>query len=80
MSALRPHRCNDRVEDAVQALFEGDFRHVFVPRARMAWKCFRSAPGEEPDAPYVFVKPSSSVGETENASKSRKEVEGENSR
>lgn len=69
MSALRPHRCNDRVEDAVQALFEGDFRHVFLPRARIAWECFRSAPGQEPDVPYVFVQPSPSQDEREHASK-----------
>lgn len=53
----RPHRCNDRVEDAVQALFERDFRNKFLPRARLAWKCFLSKPGEEPTDPYEFIVP-----------------------
>jgi hypothetical protein len=57
-TAPRPHRCNDRIEDAISGLFESsDPREHFLPLARLAWRCFRSEPGQEPQEPYKFVDP-----------------------
>jgi hypothetical protein len=51
----RPHRCNDRVEDVVEALFTGN-RLITVPAAfRVAYRCVTSKPGEEPEEPYLFL-------------------------
>ena len=51
----RPHRCNDRLEDAIQGLFEGSPRTNFWPLAQVAWRCFQTQPGEEPTEPYRYV-------------------------
>ncbi|KAL3155795.1 hypothetical protein ABBQ32_012811 [Trebouxia sp. C0010 RCD-2024] len=51
----RPHRCNARVEDVLQALFTLEFR----AKVRPAWKnmreCFKSEPGHEPNQAYLCV-------------------------
>jgi hypothetical protein len=56
----RPHRCNDRVEDAVQALVGGGGAGVAGVRRALAnvVACLRSDPGGEPttgDRPYVVL-------------------------
>ncbi|RWR87883.1 Hexokinase-1 [Cinnamomum micranthum f. kanehirae] len=39
------HRCNDRVEDVIQACFEGNpFKTVPGP-FKLFWQCMRSKPG-----------------------------------
>ncbi|URE41262.1 hypothetical protein MUK42_16199 [Musa troglodytarum] len=41
------HRCNDRAEDVIQALFEGNpFKTVPGP-FKLFWQCMRSKPGKE---------------------------------
>ncbi|KAG0560677.1 hypothetical protein KC19_9G004400 [Ceratodon purpureus] len=52
----RPHRCNDRLEDFVQALFEGDLRKNLPGTAKLFWKCYKSKPGEEPNEPFFFLE------------------------
>ncbi|BBN06582.1 hypothetical protein Mp_3g22380 [Marchantia polymorpha subsp. ruderalis] len=52
----RPHRCNDRLEDLIQALFEGDPRKNLPGPWRLLWQCIRSNPGEEPTEPFSFLK------------------------
>ncbi|GMH41405.1 hypothetical protein BSKO_09315 [Bryopsis sp. KO-2023] len=56
----KPHRCNDRVEDVIQALFEGfgDYRNTLRPAWSVMWRCFRSNEGEEPADPFLYVTPS----------------------
>jgi len=43
----KPHRCNDRVEDCIEALFEGfgDYRRTLVPAWRIMMRCFKSKEG-----------------------------------
>ncbi|XP_073389863.1 uncharacterized protein [Physcomitrium patens] len=52
----RPHRCNDRLEDFVQALFEGDPRKNLPGPAILFWRCYKSKPGEEPTEPFFFLE------------------------
>ncbi|KAJ7295345.1 hypothetical protein O6H91_02G125100 [Diphasiastrum complanatum] len=52
---LHPHRCNDRIEDLVQALFEGNLQKSVPSPARLLWRCMRSRPGEEPTEPFLFI-------------------------
>lgn len=52
----RPHRCNDRLEDFVQALFEGDLRKNLPGPAKLFWRCYLSKPGEEPNDPFFFLE------------------------
>ncbi|KAL5730864.1 hypothetical protein ACHQM5_003650 [Ranunculus cassubicifolius] len=41
----KAHRCNDRMEDIIQACFEGNpFKTVPGP-AKLFWRCMRSKPG-----------------------------------
>ncbi|KAJ1418148.1 hypothetical protein SESBI_16107 [Sesbania bispinosa] len=41
----KAHRCNDRVEDVIQACFEGNpFKTVPGP-FKLFWQCMRSKPG-----------------------------------
>ncbi|KAK9852587.1 hypothetical protein WJX84_001840 [Apatococcus fuscideae] len=51
----RPHRCNDRVEDLLQALFTLEFR----AKIRPAWKnfraCMKAEPGQESRENYVVI-------------------------
>jgi len=54
---LRPHRCNDRLEDAIEGLFEGAPRENFFPLLRLLFECVAAEPGQEPTTPYRFVKP-----------------------
>ncbi|KOM43995.1 hypothetical protein LR48_Vigan05g160000 [Vigna angularis] len=43
----KAHRCNDRVEDVIQACFEGNpFKTVPGP-FKLFWQCMRSKPGSE---------------------------------
>ncbi|KAL3693007.1 hypothetical protein R1sor_006658 [Riccia sorocarpa] len=51
-----PHRCNDRLEDLIQALFEGDPRKNLPGPWRLFWQCIHSNPGEEPTEPFYFLK------------------------
>ena len=55
VNRAKPHRCNDRVEDVIQALFEGNPFLAVPPTWRLARACFASKPGEEPEDPYVFL-------------------------
>ncbi|PSS14422.1 Autophagy-related protein [Actinidia chinensis var. chinensis] len=53
----KPHRCNDRVEDVIQACFEGNpFKTVPGP-FKLFWQCMRSKPGEEPTEPFYYLPP-----------------------
>ena len=51
----KPHRCNDRVEDVIQALFEGNPLLTVPPALAMARKCVASEPGKEPEDPYLYL-------------------------
>ena len=51
----KPHRCNDRVEDVIQALFEGNPLLTVPPALAMARKCLNSEVGEEPMEPYLYL-------------------------
>lgn len=52
----KAHRCNDRVEDVVQAAFEGNpFKTVPGP-FKVFWQCMRSKPGEEPTEPFTYLQ------------------------
>ena len=53
----KPHRCNDRIEDAIQGLFKDNWGANFWPLARTAYECLQSEPGREPNVPYKFVTP-----------------------
>ncbi|CAJ1956334.1 unnamed protein product [Sphenostylis stenocarpa] len=51
----KAHRCNDRVEDVIQACFEGNpFKTVPGP-FKLFWQCMRSKPGEEPTEPFTYL-------------------------
>ncbi|KAH7426038.1 hypothetical protein KP509_11G082300 [Ceratopteris richardii] len=52
----KPHRCNDRLEDFVQALFEDNFRKNVPATWKLFWQCYKSNPGEEPTEPFYFLK------------------------
>ena len=52
-----PHRCNDRVEDVIQALFEGNPLLTVPHTVGLARRCLMSKPGEEPTEAYLFVTP-----------------------
>jgi len=52
----KPHRCNDRLEDFVQALFEGDLRRTVPGPAKLFWQCYNSKPGEEPTDPFFYLE------------------------
>lgn len=54
---LRPHRCNDRLEDAIQGLFEGSPSVNFLPLVTLFRACLASEVGREPTAPFRFVTP-----------------------
>ena len=41
----QPHRCNDRVEDLIQALFSLDFGGKIRPAWRNMRECFKSEKG-----------------------------------
>ncbi|XP_019174054.1 PREDICTED: uncharacterized protein LOC109169631 isoform X1 [Ipomoea nil] len=60
----KPHRCNDRAEDVIQACFEGNpFKTVPGP-FKLFWQCMRSKPGydnqsfctEEPTEPFTYLQ------------------------
>ncbi|XP_021734003.1 uncharacterized protein LOC110700719 [Chenopodium quinoa] len=52
----KPHRCNDRVEDVIQACFEGNpFKTVPGP-FKLFYRCMRSKPGEEPTEPFYYLE------------------------
>lgn len=51
----KPHRCNDRVEDVIQALFEGNPLLTVPPALAMARRCIASEPGKEPEEPYLYL-------------------------
>ncbi|KNA21945.1 hypothetical protein SOVF_038150 [Spinacia oleracea] len=52
----KPHRCNDRVEDVIQACFEGNpFKTVPGP-FKLFYRCMRAKPGEEPTEPFYYLQ------------------------
>ncbi|KAF5193866.1 hexokinase-1 protein [Thalictrum thalictroides] len=52
----KAHRCNDRMEDIIQACFEGNpFKTVPGP-FKLFWRCMRSKPGEEPTEPFSYLE------------------------
>ncbi|GAX73751.1 hypothetical protein CEUSTIGMA_g1203.t1 [Chlamydomonas eustigma] len=55
----KQHRCNDRLEDFIQALAseEASTFRDFGPTARLMIKCFMSKPGQEPDDAYILLGP-----------------------
>ncbi|CAN4103472.1 unnamed protein product [Withania somnifera] len=52
----KPHRCNDRVEDVVQACFEGNPFKTIPGPFKLFWQCMRSKPGEEPTEPFYYLQ------------------------
>ncbi|KAL0046505.1 hypothetical protein WJX82_002487 [Trebouxia sp. C0006] len=52
----RPHRCNARVEDLLQALFTLEFGAKVRPAWRNVRECLKSEPGQEPTQAYLCVK------------------------
>lgn len=52
----RPHRCNDRVEDLIQALYTLDFANKISPAWSTLRACLKSEPGFEPQGGHVCVK------------------------
>jgi hypothetical protein len=51
-----PHRCNDRVEDAIQAATHARFRQL-LSCLRTLGNCLASSPGEEPTCAYQVMEP-----------------------
>eukprot|EP00192_Tetraselmis_astigmatica_P016467 CAMPEP_0117656926 /NCGR_PEP_ID=MMETSP0804-20121206/5059_1 /TAXON_ID=1074897 /ORGANISM="Tetraselmis astigmatica, Strain CCMP880" /LENGTH=83 /DNA_ID=CAMNT_0005463349 /DNA_START=188 /DNA_END=439 /DNA_ORIENTATION=+ len=56
----RPHRCNDRLEDFVQAIFEWKPREYLIPTWKNFWRCMEAEPGSEPNDPYLLWTPAAS--------------------
>ncbi|KAF9587784.1 hypothetical protein IFM89_005659 [Coptis chinensis] len=53
----KPHRCNDRAEDVIQACFEGNLFKTIPGPFKLFWRCMRSKPGEEPAEPFYYLEP-----------------------
>lgn len=53
----KTHRCNDRLEDVVQALFEGNPLLTVPPAWALFVKCMRSEIGDEPRDPFLYHTP-----------------------
>ena len=53
----REHRCNDRLEDVIQSLFEGNPLLTFPPAWALFAKCMRSGVGDEPRDPFLYHTP-----------------------
>ena len=51
----KPHRCNDRVEDVIQALFEGNPLLTVPPAFSVLRKCLASEEGKEPEVPFLYL-------------------------
>ncbi|KAK9841488.1 hypothetical protein WJX74_006677 [Apatococcus lobatus] len=51
----RPHRCNDRVEDLLQALFTLEFSAKVRPAWRNFRSCMKAEPGQESREGYVVI-------------------------
>ena len=51
----KPHRCNDRVEDVIQAMFEGNPFLTVPPTVTLLRRCPNSEIGQEPEEPYLFL-------------------------
>ena len=51
----KPHRCNDRVEDVIQAMFEGNPFLTVPPTVTLLRRCLNSENGQEPEEPYLFL-------------------------
>ncbi|KAH9603042.1 hypothetical protein KSS87_019931 [Heliosperma pusillum] len=52
----KPHRCNDRAEDIIQACFEGNPIKTIPGPFKLFWRCMRSKPGEEPTEPFYYLE------------------------
>ncbi|KAI3677149.1 hypothetical protein L1987_86770 [Smallanthus sonchifolius] len=52
----KAHRCNDRVEDVVQACFEGNPFKTIPGPFKLFWQCMQSKPGEEPTEPFYYLQ------------------------
>ena len=50
-SYINPHRCNGRLDDFIDALF--DHQDEIGSRFALLWKCLRSDIGNEPTEPYL---------------------------
>lgn len=53
--AASEHRCNQRLEDLVEALFAGDFAGKVVPAFGNLRRCVAAEPGQEPADPYLVL-------------------------
>ncbi|KAI8107174.1 hypothetical protein M9434_001818 [Picochlorum sp. BPE23] len=51
----RPHRCNARLEDFIQALFTLEFRDKIFPTWGNFRRCLASEPGDEPQDAYLMI-------------------------
>ena len=56
-NTAKAHRCNDRLEDVVQGLFEGNPLLTVPPAWKLFTQCLRSAEGEEPQDPFLYHTP-----------------------
>mmetsp|Transcript_160 Transcript_160/g.507 ORF Transcript_160/g.507 Transcript_160/m.507 type:complete len:86 (+) Transcript_160:119-376(+) len=52
----KPHRCNDRLEDLIEALFQGNPLQTVPEPWRLFTECLRSEPGKEPREPFIYLK------------------------
>jgi len=52
----RAHRCNDRLEDIIQACFEGNIFKTVPGPLRLFRECMKAKPGEEPTEPFFYLK------------------------
>eukprot|EP00240_Pyramimonas_obovata_P009541 CAMPEP_0118935510 /NCGR_PEP_ID=MMETSP1169-20130426/15683_1 /TAXON_ID=36882 /ORGANISM="Pyramimonas obovata, Strain CCMP722" /LENGTH=90 /DNA_ID=CAMNT_0006878555 /DNA_START=188 /DNA_END=460 /DNA_ORIENTATION=- len=58
IAAPTPHRCNDRLEDVIEALFApGYWSENLVPTWRVFMNCMNSEVGQEPTDPFRFYTP-----------------------
>lgn len=53
----REHRCNDRLEDVIQGLFEGNPLLTVPPAWTLFVRCMRSEIGDEPKDPFLYHTP-----------------------
>jgi hypothetical protein len=51
------HRCNDRLEDVLRSLFEGNPLLSMPPAWALFMKCMRSQEGEEPKDAFLYHTP-----------------------
>ncbi|KAL8474356.1 hypothetical protein ACS0TY_030990 [Phlomoides rotata] len=51
----KAHRCNDRLEDIIFALYEGNPFKTIPGPFKLFRQCMKSKPGEEPTDPFFYL-------------------------